>query len=223
MTSLWIFLRPPFGLWPHLYWLPGFNLLRMPSRFMILTLLPLSVLAGAGFERAFARLRSTQWLAAAIIAGVLLLAEFSAHPFSGVPYAVEIPAIDRWLDTQPKPFVVAEVPVPRYSDYGPFERFQVNSLLHATAHWQKTVMGYTSIRPAIHRRLYELMSRFPDDTSLTALRNIGVTIVVMHTDLYRRPVEWAEVERRLAAHAGDLRLLHSEGAGRAYTLLPAHR
>ena len=64
LASLWIFLRPPFGAWPYLYWLPVLNLIRMPSRFMILTLLPLSVLAGIGFERAFARLRSTQWLAA---------------------------------------------------------------------------------------------------------------------------------------------------------------
>ena len=42
----------------------------------------------------------------------------------------------------------------------------------------------------------------------------------MHTDLYT-PEERAEVERRLAAHADHLRLLHTEGAGRAYALLPA--
>jgi hypothetical protein len=219
LASLWIFLRPPFGVWPYLYWLPVLNQIRMPSRFMIVTLLALSVLAGIGFERAFARLRSTQWLAATIIAAILLLAEFSAHPFAGVPYAVDVPAIDRWLDTQPKPFVVAEVPVPRENQTGPFERFQVNSLLHSTAHWQKTVMGFTSIRPAVHKRLYELMPGFPDDASLAALRDIGVTMVIMHTDLYRSR-DLAEVERRLAAHADDLRLVHTEGAGRAYALLP---
>ena len=64
------------------------------------------------------------------------------------------------------------------------------------------------------------MPAFPDDASLAALRDIGVTMVVMHTDLYRAR-DRAEVERRLAAHTDDLRLLHTEGAGRAYALLPA--
>jgi hypothetical protein len=63
------------------------------------------------------------------------------------------------------------------------------------------------------------MPGFPDDASLAALRDIGVTMVIMHTDLYRSR-DLAEVERRLAAHADDLRLVHTEGAGRAYALLP---
>jgi hypothetical protein len=219
LVSLWIFVPPPFGLWPYIYWLPGLNLIRMPSRYMILTLLALSVLAGAGFERAFARLRSSQWLAATVCAGILLLAEFAAHPFEGVPYAIQIPAIDRWLDTQPKPFVIAEVPLEPKKHYGPYERMQTASILHSTAHWQKTVMGYTSIRPEIHERLFEQLTRFPDAASVRNLQVLGVTHVVVHTELYaNQGVEWAQVEPRFEQFG--LRLLHVEGDGRVYTLPP---
>ena len=222
IVSFWIFLRPPFGLWPFIYWLPGLNLIRMPSRYMIVTLLALSVLAGAGFERAFARLRSTQWLAATIIAGVLLLAEFAAHPFEGVPYAIQIPAIDRWLDTQPKPFVIAEVPLPPKSHYGPYERMQTASILHSTAHWQKTVMGYTSIRPEIHEHLFAQLNHFPDQASVRNLHALGVTHVVVHTELYAdEEKDWNQIEPRFEAFG--LRLLHVEGTGRVYAMPPAPR
>ena len=84
---------------------------------------------------------------------VLLLAEYSVYPFAGVPFAVNIPAIDRWLDTQPKPFVVAEVPVPSAGNLGALERHQTQSMLHAMAHWQKTIHGYSGIRRPLHDQL----------------------------------------------------------------------
>ena len=74
----------------------------------------------------------------------LLLGEYSSYPFAGVPFAIDIPAIDRWLDTQPKPFAIAEVPVPSPGNLGALERHQTQSMLHATAHWQKTIHGYSN-------------------------------------------------------------------------------
>jgi hypothetical protein len=40
---------PPLGIWPLVYWLPGLNFIRVPSRFTILALLGLAVLAAFGF------------------------------------------------------------------------------------------------------------------------------------------------------------------------------
>jgi hypothetical protein len=74
-----------------------------------------------------------------------------------------------WLDTQPKPFVVAEVPVPSQGDLGALERQQTQSMLHATAHWQRTVHGYSGIRRPLHDQLYLDMSSFPDAGSINSL------------------------------------------------------
>ena len=46
-----MFVDRPFELWRYVYWLPGLNFIRVPSRFIILTMLALSVLAGFGFDR----------------------------------------------------------------------------------------------------------------------------------------------------------------------------
>ena len=56
--SLWASLGPPFGLYTALYkLLPGFDLIRVPSRLAILTLLAVAILAGAGADRLVERVR----------------------------------------------------------------------------------------------------------------------------------------------------------------------
>jgi hypothetical protein len=182
---------------------------------MILATLGLAVLAGFGVQRLVARLRAPQRVAAATLVCVLLVAEFIAIPIYARPYRVEIPAVDRWLDRQPKPFVVAEVPL---WDYW---RLHTIYMLHSTAHWQKTVHGYSGLLPGLHGQLYEDMYTFPNEKSLRTLTDLGVGYVVVHTDLYRAG-EWAEAQKRFEDFSDWLTLAYEEGAGRVYTLrLPA--
>jgi len=154
---------------------------------------------------------------ATVVMAALLLGEYWAYPFAGVPFSINPPAIDRWLDTQPKPFAIAEVPAPSPGNLGELERHQTRSMFHATAHWQKTIHGYSSLRRPLHDRLYVELTGFPDATSLASLRAVGVTYVVVHTEDYG--ARWAAVEEQIAK-SGALRLEHSEGSGRVYSVLP---
>jgi hypothetical protein len=149
---------------------------------------------------------------------VALLAEYVSYPFPAVPYSVNIPAVDRWLDTQPKPFVVAEVPVPSPGNWGAHERMHVGSMLHATAHWQKTIHGYSTVRRPLHSRVYLEQTAFPDSRSISNLRELGVTYVVVHTDQYPGD-RWKDIESRLPRFP-ELQLVHADGPGRVYALRP---
>src|SRR5206468_6197700 len=97
LIGVWLSVGPPVGLWPFVYWLPGFNLIRVPSRFMLLAVLGLAVLAGLGFDRLTQRLSLVRASAVAAIVVLLLVGEFAAIPFEAESYRIEIPAIDRWL------------------------------------------------------------------------------------------------------------------------------
>jgi hypothetical protein len=217
IVAVWLSIGPPLGLWPLVYWLPGMNFIRVPSRFTVLAVLGLAILAGAGFERLSAQFAPRRRGALAVAAGALILAEFAAMPFAVIPYRVDQPLADRWLATRPAPFAVAEVPLPDPMNAGAFERRQTLYMQHSMAHWQKTVHGYSGWRAPLHERLYLEMRNFPDEASLRELTRLGVTYVVAHTELYP-PGEWPQVEARINAFGSRIRLEHVAGTGRVYSL-----
>jgi hypothetical protein len=218
IVSALMFAPPPYGLWRIVYAWPGFNFIRMPSRFVTMVVLCLGVLLAAAADRLTGK-RSPRIRAVAVSAiAAVLLAEYISYPFPAVPYSVNIPAVDRWLNTQPKPFVVAEVPVPSPGNWGAHERMHSTSILHATAHWQKTIHGYSTMRRPLHTRVYVELTAFPDERSITNLRELGVNYVVVHTDQYPGD-RWKEVEPLLRRFP-ELELVHTDGAGRVYRLRP---
>jgi hypothetical protein len=201
---------PPVSVWPLVYWLPGFNFIRGPSRFMILGVLALAVLAAIGLQRISSRLTPRRRLMLAVTTAALLILEFAAVPLHVVPFHVRLPAADRWLNKQPKPFVVAEFPV------GPTVRYHSLYMLHSMAHWQKTVHGYSGIQPPEHDALYARMRMFPDQDAIAALQEAGVTYAVVHQELFA-PDEWPEVEDALGRLDG-LALVYEAGFGRVYRI-----
>ena len=217
MVSTLMFLPPPLGLWRFVYWLPGFNFIRMPPRFVTVVVLCLGVLLAAVVDRLTGALSPRARALTVGAVAVALLAEYVSYPFPAVPYSVNIPAVDRWLDTQPKPFTIAEVPAPSPGNLGELERHQTRSMLHATAHWQRTIHGYSSLRRPLHDRLYLELPGFPDATSVASLREVGVTYVIVHTENYGD--RWRAVEQQIE-RTGAFKLEHVEGSGRAYSLLP---
>ena len=217
LVSTLMFVSWPIESWRYTYWLPGFNFIRVPSRFMLMVMLCLAVLSAIAFDRVTASRSPRARGVAAALLSLALLGEYSSHPFVGVPYTLNVPAIDRWLATQPGPFAIAEVPVPSIGNLGAYERHHTTAMLHSTVHWQKTVHGYSGIRRPLHEELYEALFAFPDRRSIDSLREVGVTYVVVHSDEYNGD-QWRAVERRLAESA-DLRFVHAEGAGRVYAVV----
>ena len=218
LVGLWLSLGPPLGIWPLVYNWPGLSFVRVPSRFLTLGVLGLALLAGFGAERMFARLGPRRGGIAAVVLGLCLAAEFAAFPLQVVPATSEPPRADRWLATLPGPVVVAEVPLPDPRHAGAFERRQTEFMLHSTAHWHKTIHGYSGIRPPFHDALYARLRTFPTESCLTRLAEIGVTHVVVHADLYQ-PGEWQSVQEQIQAQRDRLALRYVAGTGRVYEVL----
>ena len=206
---------PPIGLWPLVYWLPGFNFIRAPARFAIPAVLGIAVLAAVGFTYLTAQLTRRSRAAATIACSVLLLVEFAAVPIRNEPFELLLPPADRWLNDQRKPIVVAEVPV------YPRERSHSHFMLHSMAHWQKTVHGYSGMRPPLHEKLYAEMRAFPEDASIMRLMELGVTHLVVHGELYPAEV-WPQVEARIG-QSRFLELVFVAGTAKVYEVLPQTR
>ena len=85
------------------------------------------------------------------------------------------------------------------------------------AHWQKTVHGYSGIRPALHEQLYDQLKGFPSEDSVRHLAQLGVTYVIVHSSWFppeERPGRRTSAGVRIVVEAGIhgrgfARLLHS--------------
>ena len=177
VLSLWACLGPGYVLYTTLYrLLPGFDLIRVPSRLFILTLLALAVLAAKGLDRLIAPLAERRRAAAGATVVVLLTAELAAFPLETRPYTLDLPAIDRELAARPRPFTVVELPVADPANATQSARLHSHYMLHSMAHWQPMVNGYSGIIPPRHERLFRILTAFPDTASLHELESLGVTL-----------------------------------------------
>ena len=199
---------PPYGLWQYVYWLPGLNFIRAPSRFMILGVLALGVLAGFGFDWLTIRCGPVLRRSIGSAVAALCLAEFAAMPLPMTYQAPTLPAIDRWLATRPEPVVVAEVPVPDSPAISLREDRESVYMLHSMAHWHRTIHGYSGLLPESSNDLFQRLAAFPDAGTIASLRELGVTDVVVHDP---------RIEARIAAYP-DLVLEHREADGAVYAL-----
>lgn len=215
--AIWFVIGPPFGLWRWTYSWPVFSFMRVPTRFVMLEILALAILSGFGFEWLRRKLSPTTGRAVTMAVFVLLAAEFTAIPLATEPYQVRPASADRWLASRPKPFAIAEVPVPDSLSFNTQAVWETRYMLHATAHWQKTVHGYSGVEPAFHSALMRQMITFPDEPSLSALAGLGVDYVVMHPRLYQ-PEDLPAVEARIAQYRDWLKLEYSSADGRVYSL-----
>lgn len=166
----------PIYRWLYHYW-PGFDGLRVPSRFGLIVLLAVSLLAAGGLKVLLDRLQSSRQRAVLLVlATAILIAE----------YSVELPALEHldsrrpyvysWLAEQ-QDAVVLELPVPPPNALpGEAPRYMWLS----TFHWRPLVNGYSGHYPRSHVRLMSRLRTFPDERSLQALRDLAVKYVIVH-------------------------------------------
>jgi hypothetical protein len=222
LMCVWLSVGPPFGVWRWLYWLPGLNFVRVPSRFTIVGMLALSLVAAAGFDRLMAGRRAAARAIAGAVCAALLIGEFAIWPVRSVAHPMEIPAIDRWVGTQSEPMALLEMPLSRSPLDPRREQWTTRFMLHSMAHWKPIFVGFSGIQPPGYPENYWTLTGFPDAASLAVARRLGITHVILHADLIDPDIRDA-VEAKYAAFADDVVLVHEEGEGRVYEIRQGHR
>jgi hypothetical protein len=151
---------------------PPIRSLRAASRFGNLFLLAVAILGGIGVSMV-----RRQWLAIALL--VLVNLESLCAPIGYVPFT-GIPGIYREIAREPGRVVVAEVPFWTRAGIfqnGPYE-------LASTAYWRPLMNGYSGYTPESYDRYAEAFWLFPADSAIAAMRDAGVTHVVVHTSRF---------------------------------------
>ena len=169
-------------------WLPGFSIMRVPSRFVAGVMLSVAALAGIGASRVMTRLsgvgRQPIWrwaIAGAMI--VLTMLEFGVFQYRPrlrrPPFGETLPRVYHELaELEAGP--VLEVPggvlddafVVRESEYTYFSIF----------HRQPLLNGYSGYRPSSYELLMSLARALPDPRAVELLQRLsGLRYIVVHT------------------------------------------
>ena len=174
--------------------------LRQVSRFAVLGLFGVSVLAAIGAAIVTANTRRFGALASATLAA-LAFAEVLVAPLSadrpGGEALVPIPPappVYNWLAHQPGTFSIVELP---FAPRG--QMWQNGSYVYwSTVHWHGVVDAYSGFAPPSYAGLARTLGGFPDDRSHEALVVRHVRYVVVHFDLYKpwnAPLNVARISR----------------------------
>jgi hypothetical protein len=170
---------------------PGFDGVRVPSRFWMIGLLSLSVLGGFGAARLAGRPVGRALLG---LAWLLCLAEARVAPFvvngmSPVPgfsgpepqlrQRAEASAVYAAAGREPAGTVLAELP------FGQPD-FDLRAMYYSTFHWRKLLNGYSGFTPVHYGPLVAALggTAVDGERAWTALRGAGATAVIVHEGAY---------------------------------------
>jgi hypothetical protein len=176
-------------------YLPPFQALRSPARIDILVNLSIAILGAYGVEWLIGKMPRSAWrpaTGAAIVA--VLLIEYASSPV--IARAPQPSRIDSWLAKQP-PSVIVQLPL-ESSSGGPRDWLYMYESL---SHRQKMLNGYSGYVPASYYAMIDSMRSFPDDKSMSFLRDQQVDFVVVRGGLFPEQ-EWTALLPRLQAREG---------------------
>jgi len=165
---------------------PGFTHVRYPERFAVFVALALAPFVAAGV----AWLRARLGRAVVVAAGAAIFVEHLSAPLELVPLPPPSEAHRFLADSDAG--VVAEVPVSRYR----MERHDAQPMYHSTAHWKRTLVGFTGYFPPTTNFIRWRLFHFPDAASVTFLRRLGVDTLIVAPDAEGRPQPWAGRDAR---------------------------
>ena len=175
-------------LWTYV---PGLEGLRVPARFGMIVALMLAVLGALG-AATIARMRR-----GVIVLGILaalFLYEAGAAPFvvngmspvkgfatppAGLEVPRRAPLVYRAVDQLPADAVIADLPLGD-ADY------DLRAMYYSIGRWRPIVNGYSGFFPPHYGRVKVALSEVPrhPDVSAEALRELGVTHVIVHEGAY---------------------------------------
>jgi hypothetical protein len=184
-------------------WIPGFDGLRVPARFVVITALALAVVGSAGAAWLLGRLRPNWATAATMLLGSAIVLDGYGGPLRMVhfdPSQRVRGELNAWLRDGPAGALL-ELPIVPFA-FAPISlTYQYNTLLHR----HPIVNGYSGYGYAFQDYLSSWSSPLKEcdevDALLRGLRSIGVGYVVLHRGvmLARPELEWPHPDRLIAA------------------------
>lgn len=179
----WFFSQPPWWRWggfriymPSFFMYKVLSMFRSYSRFGIVVMLGIAVLAGFGLKVILEKFKSTKSkIVITALFCVLVLFEFWNYPPFKVIDVSKAPQVYYWLKEQPGDFAIAEYPL---DANGPNELYGFYQITHA----KKMING--TFPNTLANRIAKTITQLSSSHTAGVLKWLGVKYVIVHRDAY---------------------------------------
>lgn len=204
-----LFTFGPKGPYYYLYtYVPGFQSIRVASRFQIFVMFALAVLAAFGL-RTLVRSFKKSWPATSLVVlcAVLVGLEFLSIPipYGRLPLKKKIPECYQWLIANKKPGVLIEMPLPSYNKGS--ASIEGLRMYYSLFHRNTLVNGYSGYFPPLYTEICRRQEFHEFDRLIDDFQALTVDYVLIHFDEMSEDVKpgWLRGLRDLDK---DIRLIH---------------
>jgi hypothetical protein len=192
-------------------YLPGFDGVRVPSRFFIMFSLSLALFAGFGI--CYIKRKSLK-----IAITALIIVEYISLPLGTVSVETNknnIPEVYRWLSGQGENFTIMELPVPLQMDMW---KQNIEYMYFSIYHRKNLVNGFSSYFPPEFESLaYIAEKEFPSDRSLDVFSYFKIKYIIIHSDKYPGK-KWGKMKEKIKLYPDRLMLIKQYDSDFVYVL-----
>lgn len=173
---------------------PGFDGLRVSSRFFIFVLLSLALFAALGFKALHRGMGNPSAKALLVVLPLLMLIEYLAVPLPifPVPTGKDIPPVYSWLKKQPDDGAVVELPLPK--PWIEMARIEAPRVYFSIYHGKRLFNGYSGYFPPVYLEMLERMAEGFSEERIKDFQALGLKYLVVHRD------QLAQEEQGLMEH-----------------------
>ena len=167
------------------YLIPGFNGIRNSARWEVLSILTLAVIIGIGLSGFYQKKSRCFQITATIFFSLAIFLEINLPlKYAKIPKKEDFPPVYSFINTLPKNAVIIEMPIFSW-DMLPYSFTEFEREYFSTAHFRKTVNGYSAFSPPQwEQQARFLIKNFPDNVSVEQLKKTGVKYIVVHLNDY---------------------------------------
>ena len=187
-------------------YLPGFKSMRVPSRFGIIVMLSLSVLAGYGLNRLI-KFRNYKFIISSLIVLFILVENlYIPFNFETTPSGREIPEVYKWLANETGGSSIVELPTGYFTKDGNNLWYDSRYLYYSAYHWKYLVNGYSGFFPVGYFDILRSLQTFPSNDSINILQIIRVNYLVVHMNEID-PKMSASIKENISNYSKSIQLI----------------
>jgi hypothetical protein len=212
LVLAFLFTFGPKGPYDFLYkYVPGFQAIRVASRFQILVMFALAVLAAFGLRTLIRRFKKpAAGTAIAVLAAVLVGIEFLSIPvpYLRIPLRDEMPESYKWLAANRKPGILIEMPLPSYNKGS--ASMEGLRMYYSLFHRNTLVNGYSGYFPPLHTELCRRQEFHDFEQLIDDFQALTIDYVLIHFDEMMEELKpgWLAKLKHLRE---DIRLIQQDG------------